>query len=160
MKDTTINYKILQLHETIIMNHNTLRSEEFSENMLKLWDNSIECKSLSNIIKPDYLHFSIRSCKEKLPPALKIIELKEFNDSVSLALYEECVAYNNYIQLIQNHLKEVEKYILVNTNLFPVEWKNMALTLQLQRVPNEWVVSTSWPCVHSLKSWINCNFIF
>jgi hypothetical protein len=147
----------MQLHESIIMNYNTLKSEEFNENMLKLWDNNIESKSLINTIKPDYLHFSIRSCKEKLPPTLKIHELKGFHDCVSLALYEECISYNNYIELIQIHLREIEKYVLVDINLFPIEWKNMALTLQLQRVPNEWVTSTSWPCVHSLKSWINCK---
>ena len=43
--------------------------------------------------------------------------------------------------------------------LFPQEWKNIALTLQLQRIPNEWDTASFRPVAHTLKSWINSKKI-
>lgn len=33
----------------------------------------------------------------------------------------------------------------------------MALTLQLQRVPDDWEAASARPCLHTLKTWINCK---
>lgn len=61
------------------------------------------------------------------------------------------------MQLVQDHLKNIEKYLLLNTQLFPKEWKNIALSLQLQRVPEQWEHFTCRPSIHTLQSWIKCN---
>lgn len=50
--------------------------------------------------------------------------------------------------------------MLTNTQLFPNEWKNIALSLQLQKVPEEWRSNISRTSIHSLHSWISCKLKF
>lgn len=66
------------------------------------------------------------------------------------------------MELVRDHLKNVEKYLLLNTELFPREWKPIALALQLQRVPEPWEHPNCRPSIHTLQSWIKClsNFFY
>ena len=61
------------------------------------------------------------------------------------------------MKTVQYHLKNIEKFLLLNTQLFPKEWKSIALSLQSQRVPEQWENESSRPSVRTLKSWIKCN---
>lgn len=56
--------------------------------------------------------------------------------------------------MVKSQLKNVEKYLLLNTQLFPREWKPIALSLQLQRVPESWEHPNCRPSIHTLQSWI------
>ena len=67
--------------------------------------------------------------------------------------------FNENIDLIRNHIDNLEKYLLLNTQLFPKEWKSIALSLQSQRVPEDWENSLCRPSIHTLKSWLNCNIL-
>jgi hypothetical protein len=139
----------------------------------KLWDTNatnIEIR-LTNEIEPDWLFYAIKLCNDKLPPMLQllnnneskyIIEIKPEN-SIAFAIYQECLFYNENMKLVREHLKNLEKYLLLNTQLFPKEWKSIALSLQSQRVPEEWEHFNCRPSIHTLKSWIdsiNDNLIF
>lgn len=62
--------------------------------------------------------------------------------------------FNKKMKIIYSDLKNMEKYLLLNTQLFPREWKNIALSLQSQRVPEKWEYETARPSVRPLKSWI------
>jgi hypothetical protein len=62
--------------------------------------------------------------------------------------------FNQNLRMVQEHLRNLEKYLLLNTQLFPREWKSIALSLQSQRVPDEWEHPNCRPSIHTLKSWI------
>lgn len=102
-------------------------------------------------------------CHDRLPSKLPNISEKhiEFSpeNSVTFALYQEYNLYNNNISLVKAHLENIEKFILYNTDIFPAEWKSIALTLQSQRVPSAWETACCRPSTHTLKSWIKvqCN---
>ena len=72
--------------------------------------------------------------------------------------------FNENMDLIIGHLRNLEKHLLLNTKLFPTEWKKIALVLQYQRVPDEWESENARPSIHILKTWIqgffNNHFIF
>ena len=69
-----------------------MKAEDFIEEFQKLWDASFS--SQKNIhqdqIKPDLLFFSIKMCKEKLPPILEIPKNLDFSPEnfVAFVLYE------------------------------------------------------------------------
>jgi hypothetical protein len=52
----------------------------------------------------------------------------------------------------------LQKYLLMETELFPDEWRKIAFTLQFQRIPDEWETASSRPVIHTLKSWIIRKF--
>ena len=62
------------------------------------------------------------------------------------------------MSLVRNHLENLQKYILLDTQIFPIEWKTIGLSLQSQRVPDEWEAANCRPSIHNLKSWIKCNY--
>lgn len=101
-------------------------------------------------------------CHDRLPPSLPNISDKhiEFSpdNSVTFALYQEYNLYNENISLVKVHLENIEKFILYNTDIFPAEWKSIALTLQSQRVPNAWETACCRPSTHTLKSWIKAQY--
>ena len=102
-------------------------------------------------------------CHDRLPSKLPNISDKhiEFSpeNSVTFALYQEYNLYNENISLVKAHLENIEKFILYNTDIFPAEWKAIALTLQSQRVPNVWETACCRPSTHTLKSWIKTQCI-
>ena len=157
--DRKIELKILQLHEEAIMYYNTIRAEEFIENLQQLWEaSSTNLIKLNDDLEQDWLYFSIKMCYEQLPSKLplfneKIIDLKTEN-SIAYAFYQEYKLFNDTLDMVKYHLKMIEKYLLLNTHLFPNEFKKIALSLQSQRVPFEWEHPTCRPSIHSLKSWI------
>jgi hypothetical protein len=61
--------------------------------------------------------------------------------------------------MIQSHLATIERYLLINTDLFPSEWKNIAYKLQYQRVPEEWEKSEkNHSSINMLEHWIDGRF--
>ena len=79
-------------------------------------------------------------CYDRLPIKLPIISdsiATQFSSdsSIAFALYQEYQLFNEHITLVRSHLETLSKYILYNTQIFPVEWKQIAFTLQSQRVP-------------------------
>jgi hypothetical protein len=74
-----------------------------------------------------------------------------------LFVLKECKLFNENMEMVKHHLKNIEKYLLLNTQLFPKEWKNIAFSLQSQRVPDEWEHPSCRPSIHTLKSWIKCR---
>jgi hypothetical protein len=158
--DRTIDSRILQLHEQQIIYYNNIRAEDFIEKLQDLWEsNTINSIKLSDELQQDWLYYSIKLCNEKLPGFLpklhddKYIEFKPDN-AVAFAIYREYNLFNENMRLVKNHLKNIEKYLLLNTQLFPSEWKDIALTLQSQRVPDQWEHTNCRPSIHTLKSWI------
>jgi len=153
-----IDSNVLQLHDKLINQFSKLKAEEFIENLQQLWDinSSGSNSNLASEIKPDVLNFAIRKCRENLPPYLKlnILQKSSINALIS-TLNEEFIEFNQKLRIINNHLSDLEKYLLTNTQLFPIEWKNIALSLQLQRVPQEWGSTLSRTSIHSLMSWIS-----
>lgn len=101
-------------------------------------------------------------CYDRLPPKLSLISdsLCQFgpNQSIAFSLYQEYNLFNENMILVRHHLENLEKYILYNTQIFPEEWKHIALTLQSQRVPDEWEITNCRPSTHTLKSWIESQF--
>ncbi len=67
---------------------------------------------------------------------------------------KESLLFNQNLRMVHDHLRNLEKYLLLNTTLFPREWKPIALSLQSQRVPDEWEHPNCRPSIHTLKSWI------
>ena len=154
-----IELKVLQIHEQAIMYYNTIRAEEFIENLQSLWETSSNRQiRLNDELEQDWLFFSIKMCYEQLPSKLpilndKLIEIKSDN-SIAFAFYQEYKIFNETMDMVRHHLKMIEKYLLLNTKLFPSEFKSIALSLQSQRVPFEWEHPSCRPSIHSLKSWI------
>ncbi|CAF0814108.1 unnamed protein product [Brachionus calyciflorus] len=154
-----IDSKVLQLHDELIKYYNTIRAEAFIENLEKLWETSSNnVPKLNDDLDQDWLFYSIKLCNDKLPPLLpKIDETKLSLDpghSIAFAIYQEYKLFNRNMKIIQYHLKNIEKFLLLNTQLFPREWKSIALSLQSQRVPVQWENESSRPSVRTLKSWI------
>ena len=83
------------MHEKQVIYYNTIRAEEFIENLQVLWDNSSLNSSVNLVdeIQADWLHFAIKMCQEKLPIKLAVsghqssFELK-IENSVAFALYQ------------------------------------------------------------------------
>lgn len=100
-------------------------------------------------------------CTDRLPGKLPNMnqDRLEFmpTNSVAFALCEEYNSFNDNISLVKGHLENLEKFILFNTQIFPVEWKQIALTLQSQRVPDEWESAWCRPSIHTLKSWVKAQ---
>ena len=164
MPSREVPLAILQLNEKHLMYYNTIRAENFIDNLEKLWETSSNNSiRLDQEIQQDWLHFAIQMCYDRLPSKLPNIQDKyiEFNpeNSVAFALYQEYNLYNENISLVKVHLENIEKFILYNTDIFPNEWKGIALTLQSQRVPAVWETACCRPSTHTLKSWIKaqCN---
>ncbi len=69
-----------------------MKAEDFIEEFQKLWDASFSSPKnmYQNQIKPDLLFFSIKMCKEKLPPILEMPKNIDFNPEnfVAFVLYE------------------------------------------------------------------------
>jgi len=154
-----IDLKILQIHEQAMMYYNTIRAEEFIEKLQNLWETSSNNQiKLNDELEQDWLYFSIKMCYEQLPSKLpafndKLMDLKSDN-SIAFSFYQEYKIFNETMDMVKDHLKMIEKYLLLNTRLFPSEFKSIALSLQSQRVPFEWEHPSCRPSIHSLKSWI------
>lgn len=93
ISEHSINISILQIHESLIQKYSTLRAEEFLDELQRLWDVGLNSQSQTvDEIKPDYLYFSLKMCKEKLPPLLDLTEniLAEISveNLVAFALYQ------------------------------------------------------------------------
>lgn len=101
-------------------------------------------------------------CHDRLPSKLPNISDKHIEfcpeNSVTFALYQEYNLYNNNISLVKAHLENIEKFILFKIDIFPAEWKSIALTLQSQRVPSAWETACCRPSTHTLKSWIKAQY--
>ncbi len=178
----------MQLPEKQIVYYNTIRAENFIENLQDLWEtNSFGLVKLEQHIKQDWLYYAVQMCNDRLPPKLPTLSetLRDTfgpDKSISFALFQvtfskhltiknkkchlnqlyfifqEYNLFNENIELVRRHLENLEKYILLNTEMFPNEWKKIALSLQSQRVPDEWETASSRPSIHTLKSWIKCSF--
>lgn len=184
MPEREVDARVLQLHEKQIIHYNTIRAENFIEQLQELWETSTNSAvKLDEEIQQDWLNFAIQMCNDKLPPKLPNVSNKKLinfspENSISYALYQvyfekftflinylliliilikEYKLYNENIDLVKNHIKNLEKYLLLNTQLFPHEWKDIALSLQLQRVPDEWEAFSCRPSIHTLKSWLKCK---
>jgi hypothetical protein len=162
--ERTIDLKILQIHDQAMMYYNTIRAEEFIEKLQNLWETSSNNQvKLNDELEQDWLYFSIKMCYEQLPSKLpafndKLVDLKSDN-SIAFSFYQEYKIFNETMDMVKDHLKMIEKYLLLNTRLFPSEFKNIALSLQSQRVPFEWEHPSCRPSIHSLKSWIKSQNI-
>ncbi|RNA04920.1 dynein beta ciliary-like, partial [Brachionus plicatilis] len=161
--DRKIDSKVLQLHNELIKFYNTIRAENFIENLEQLWEtNSSNVPKLNEELDQDCLYYSIKLCNEKLPPLLPKLDKSELkfdpSNSVAFAIFKEYNIFNEQMKFINSDLKNIEKYLLLNTQLFPKEWKNIALSLQSQRVPEKWEHESTRPSVRPLKSWIAHNF--
>ncbi len=51
--------------------------------------------------------------------------------------------YNDQFKIVSNHLNEFQKYLLMETEMFPDEWRKIAFTLQFQRIPDEYQIFIS-----------------
>ena len=82
----------MQIHDLVLNHYKTLKAEDFIEEFQKLWDASFSGhKNIYNEqIKPDLLYFSIKMCKEKLPPLLEIPKKIDFmpENFLAFVLYE------------------------------------------------------------------------
>lgn len=152
----TVDSRILQLHKSQIIHYNTIRAEDFIYNLERLWESNPATEvRLSVEIEPDWLYYAIKLCYDKLPPLLPEFDnLFKPENSTVYAIYHECNVFNSNMKMIQDHLSNLENFILMKTELFPQEWKTIALSLQCQRVPEIWEHPNCRPSVHSLKSWI------
>lgn len=88
-----IDFKVLQLHDELIKYYNTIRAENFIENLEHLWESgSNNVPKLNEELDQDWLYYSIKLCNEKLPPSLPTLDNAELNfdpsNSVSFALYK------------------------------------------------------------------------
>ena len=88
-----IDSKVLQLHDELIKYYNTIRAENFIENLEKLWENSTNnVPRLNDDLDQDWLYYSIKLCNDKLPPLLpKLDETKlnfEPSNSIGFAMYQ------------------------------------------------------------------------
>lgn len=91
--ERTIDFKILNLHPELIKYYNTIRAENFIENLENLWEtNTSNVPKLNEELDQDWLYYSIKLCNEKLPPLLPKLDKSELNfhpdDSVSFALFK------------------------------------------------------------------------
>ncbi len=93
----------MQSHELILRHHNTIKAEDLIEEFQKLWDASFNShKQINDQIKPDLLYYSIKMCREKIPPLLEIPKTVNFTPEsfIGFALYEV-----SYIKSIKTILK-------------------------------------------------------
>lgn len=91
--DRKIDFKILNLHPELIKYYNTIRAENFIENLEHVWEeNTSNVPKLNEELNQDWLYYSIKLCNEKLPPLLPKLNKLELNfhpnDSVSFALFK------------------------------------------------------------------------
>ena len=82
------------MHERQIIYYNTIKAEDFIENLQQLWDNSslINASNIIDEIQPDWLHFALKMCQDRLPSRL---ELKSI-DKTSITNIENSVAFSIY----------------------------------------------------------------
>ena len=158
--ERAVDYKILQLHSKQIIHYNSIRAEDFIQNLERLWETNSKITEvkLTTEIEPDWLNYSIKLCNDKLPPLLSDLGRNPFEfkpeNAINFFIYQEYELFNKTMRMVRDHLKNLEKYLLLNTQLFPREWKTIALSLQSQRVPEEWEHQNCRPSIHTLKSWI------
>ena len=90
--ERTIDPRVLQLHSKQIAFYQTIRAENFIEELQQLWDTSSGAKpKLENEIQQDWLHYAIQMCNDKLPANLpELVQVPEFaaENAIAFALYQ------------------------------------------------------------------------
>jgi hypothetical protein len=99
------------LHEKQIIYYNTIRAENFIDQLQELWEASSNSSyKLEEEIQQDWLNFALQTCNDKLPPKLpnilneKLISFAPEN-SISFAIFQVLSFFLNILILKLDFVK-------------------------------------------------------